>query len=463
MAGIAANETGYGKYVGGNNLFGIKGANPNTGASFNSPTWESVNGQRVDINDTFRAYNNPGESFADFANFLQTNSRYSGALQGLSAGGSPEQFIRAIQQAGYATDPNWANQVLAIAKTAQRTEMPGGKVSTFYDKPISGTAGTGGWMTPEQIAAMKRVLGETNPAIVAYEAAMRKAGVSTDVAGAKIQTVAETSLPATGQAFQGLTTTVNAEGQTISVTYPQLMQLTSDRAQAAFTALNNGVTLEANALTVGVVTEGQQLSDGYVAMMEATKNKAQEQFDLMAASAGTLNEGIGSVANSADAAKPTIDDLSSSAGDASENWDDFADSVDGATKELKAYEKQMSSAIKAQQKAAGVKQSGKIKDLPVISVPGIGSDFNIPVGFAASGGPINGFTIVGEQGPELVWGKGSVTSTRETAALLSGRGSGGIYIGSIVVNGAEKSPSEIAREVRDELLRLSRRNGSTGL
>jgi flagellum-specific peptidoglycan hydrolase FlgJ len=116
MVGIAANETGYGKYAGGNNYFGIKGRNPRTGASFNSPTWEVINGQRVDINDTFRSYDNPADSFRDFADFLKDNSRYAPALRVLRTTGDPAAFIRAVHAAGYATDPNWSSQVLSIAR-----------------------------------------------------------------------------------------------------------------------------------------------------------------------------------------------------------------------------------------------------------------------------------------------------------------------------------------------------------
>jgi flagellum-specific peptidoglycan hydrolase FlgJ len=113
MLGIAANETGYGKSAPGNNFFGIKGANPQTGATFNSPTWESVNGQRVNTTANFRAYDDPAQSFRDFAVFLQSNPRYAEALKQTN---DPEAFIRAVHAAGYATDPNWSSQVLSIAR-----------------------------------------------------------------------------------------------------------------------------------------------------------------------------------------------------------------------------------------------------------------------------------------------------------------------------------------------------------
>lgn len=138
MAAIAANETGYGRFAGGNNFFGIKGANPDTGASFSSPTWEVVNGQRVNIVDTFRAYDSALGSFRDFARFLADNSRYAGALQ---QRGDPEAFIRAIQGAGYATDPQWANKVLAIARNAN---LPLGGGSPTGAPAPAGTPTPGG-------------------------------------------------------------------------------------------------------------------------------------------------------------------------------------------------------------------------------------------------------------------------------------------------------------------------------
>lgn len=117
-AGIASNETGYGKAVAGNNFFGIKGSNPRTGANTGPVgTWEVTNGQRVNTQDTFRAYGSPQESFDDFFTFLKDNPRYAQALQAQD----PTSFIKSIHAAGYATDPNWSDQVLSIAGKAGQT------------------------------------------------------------------------------------------------------------------------------------------------------------------------------------------------------------------------------------------------------------------------------------------------------------------------------------------------------
>lgn len=143
MMGIAANETGFGRYAQGNNFFGIKGANPNTEATFNSPTWEEENGRRVNTRSNFRAYDNPADSFRDFAQFLRDNPRYRDALTKTS---DPVAFIRAVHAAGYATDSNWSNQVLNLASmydsNASRREPPaafaGGGASGSMNQPPPG-------------------------------------------------------------------------------------------------------------------------------------------------------------------------------------------------------------------------------------------------------------------------------------------------------------------------------------
>ena len=65
------------------------------------------------MNADFRKYNSPAESFTDHGNFLRQNKRYAGAFQHTN---DPEQFARDIQKAGYATDPNYAKQLIGIMK-----------------------------------------------------------------------------------------------------------------------------------------------------------------------------------------------------------------------------------------------------------------------------------------------------------------------------------------------------------
>lgn len=116
IVAVSANETGWGKAVAGNNYFGIKGSNPTTGANTGAvDTWEVVNGQRVNIKDTFMAFNDYEDSAMGFANFLQSNSRYKPALDYLKKHPNDWRgFLRNVHDAGYATDPNWSDQVINI-------------------------------------------------------------------------------------------------------------------------------------------------------------------------------------------------------------------------------------------------------------------------------------------------------------------------------------------------------------
>lgn len=142
MAGIAANETGYGnpKYTHGNNYFGIKGGN---GPLLN--TWEVRNGRTVNEQASFRDYVSPLDSFRGFIDFLRQNPRYQAAL---SQADNPEAFIRGVHQAGYATDPNWSTKVLNIANTARTIAPNQGAVDGGFQlqqgqwpaQPLTGTS-----------------------------------------------------------------------------------------------------------------------------------------------------------------------------------------------------------------------------------------------------------------------------------------------------------------------------------
>lgn len=115
----AALETGWGRYMiedgeGNNshNFFGIKADERWDGATAETMTHEVFDGRTIQLRDAFRAYENPSQSFADYADFLQSNPRYQ---QALSQADDAEAFTRSLQAAGYATDPQYADKILRIA------------------------------------------------------------------------------------------------------------------------------------------------------------------------------------------------------------------------------------------------------------------------------------------------------------------------------------------------------------
>lgn len=111
LLAIGASESNWGAT---GTLFGIKGQG--TAGSQNYATWEMVNGQPVQTRADFAAYNNPDEAFQHFAN-LVSQGRYAPAFQQLQQSGDWQGFLRGINQAGYATDPQWANKITSLSQT----------------------------------------------------------------------------------------------------------------------------------------------------------------------------------------------------------------------------------------------------------------------------------------------------------------------------------------------------------
>ncbi|MCC6656958.1 MAG: flagellar assembly peptidoglycan hydrolase FlgJ [Rhodocyclaceae bacterium] len=117
MIAQAALETGWGRaelrFSDGTptyNLFGIKAGRGWRGAVAEATTTEYVNGAAQKTVERFRAYSSYAEAFRDYASLLASNPRYAGVLNQQDAAG----FARGLQQAGYATDPMYAEKLERI-------------------------------------------------------------------------------------------------------------------------------------------------------------------------------------------------------------------------------------------------------------------------------------------------------------------------------------------------------------
>jgi flagellum-specific peptidoglycan hydrolase FlgJ len=91
-----------------NNFFGVKADKSWQGKTVILKTQEQTKtGEVYTINDKFRIYNSPGESFIEQIKFLKSNPRYTKA--GLFT--YPDNYAKqadTLQKAGYATDINYA-------------------------------------------------------------------------------------------------------------------------------------------------------------------------------------------------------------------------------------------------------------------------------------------------------------------------------------------------------------------
>jgi peptidoglycan hydrolase FlgJ len=114
----AALETGWGRSLiknsnGSNsfNLFNIKADKSWSGKQAKVSTLEFEQGIAKKVNAGFRSYTSFQESFQDYVAFIKSNPRYGNALK---QAGNQERYLHELQQAGYATDPNYANKVMSI-------------------------------------------------------------------------------------------------------------------------------------------------------------------------------------------------------------------------------------------------------------------------------------------------------------------------------------------------------------
>ncbi len=118
MLGQAALESGWGmreiRMADGSNsfnLFGIKANSGWNGKVAEVMTTEYRNGVAYKQIEKFRAYSSYAEAFQDYASMISNNPRYAGVLK---QGGDAVGMAQAMQKAGYATDPKYAEKLASI-------------------------------------------------------------------------------------------------------------------------------------------------------------------------------------------------------------------------------------------------------------------------------------------------------------------------------------------------------------
>lgn len=118
MVAQAALETGWGRHMiegDGNeasyNLFGIKADSRWQGEAVTITTTEFREGVPMKERANFRAYPDYEASFRDYVAFLEANPRYRDVL---ASADQPAEFARKLQEAGYATDPQYGDKIRQI-------------------------------------------------------------------------------------------------------------------------------------------------------------------------------------------------------------------------------------------------------------------------------------------------------------------------------------------------------------
>lgn len=129
VVGQAALETGWGRSElrqpngeSAHNLFNIKAGSNWHGPVVEATTTEYVGGVAQKRVERFRSYSSYEEAFRDYAKLITDSPRYA-AVRGQ---GTAEGFARALSQAGYASDPMYAQKLTRIiAGTTLRGALAG--------------------------------------------------------------------------------------------------------------------------------------------------------------------------------------------------------------------------------------------------------------------------------------------------------------------------------------------------
>lgn len=118
MLGQAALESGWGKKEikamdgsTSHNVFGIKASPSWKGRTVDALTTEYVNGVAFQKVEKFRAYQDYSEAFRDYAKLISDNPRYQNVMQSTK---DATEFAHALQRAGYATDPHYAQKLSKV-------------------------------------------------------------------------------------------------------------------------------------------------------------------------------------------------------------------------------------------------------------------------------------------------------------------------------------------------------------
>jgi flagellar rod assembly protein/muramidase FlgJ len=126
MVAQAALETGWGQHEirfedgrTSHNLFGIRAGGNWKGPVAEVWTTEFINGSAQKVRGQFRAYGSYEESFNDYARLISQSPRYAPAMRQLD---NPQAFASALQQAGYATAPNYGSVLGSMIEKTQRLQ-----------------------------------------------------------------------------------------------------------------------------------------------------------------------------------------------------------------------------------------------------------------------------------------------------------------------------------------------------
>lgn len=128
----AAIETGWGQHMihntsgeNSHNLFGIKADRRWQGDRAMVDTIEFEQGVAATKKAPFRMYDSFADSLQDYVGFVKQNPRYEDAVKQSQ---SVKNYFTELQKAGYATDPKYAEKVIAVFEGEQFKQFSSGQM-----------------------------------------------------------------------------------------------------------------------------------------------------------------------------------------------------------------------------------------------------------------------------------------------------------------------------------------------
>jgi len=111
------------------NLFGIKATGSWQGKTTEITTTEYEHGEAKKVKAKFRVYDSYFDALNDYVKLIANNPRY----QAVTTAATPEQGAKALQAAGYATDPKYAQKLVGMI---QQFKNMGEKVVKAYTQDL---------------------------------------------------------------------------------------------------------------------------------------------------------------------------------------------------------------------------------------------------------------------------------------------------------------------------------------
>jgi peptidoglycan hydrolase FlgJ len=122
----AAHESGWGRReiknadgTSSHNVFGIKATGGWQGKVAEVTTTEYINGEPRKMVQKFRAYDSLQDAYRDYARLIKNNQRYARVIE---QGHTAQGFAQGLQDAGYATDPAYADKLTRVINTTLRLQ-----------------------------------------------------------------------------------------------------------------------------------------------------------------------------------------------------------------------------------------------------------------------------------------------------------------------------------------------------